>query len=571
MRLASFTVTNFRSITRARKINMGPITVLIGPNNEGKSNIVRALAIGLAVLEKIDRYAVLHAQILHAPHSDDPTKTFAWARDYPVHRQERFPGGQTKIQLEFELTDSELSDFQERTGSRINRRLPIEIALGDNTLGVTVLKQGPHSKKINRQVTRIAAFVCQRLVFQIIPAVRTADSARDIVNRIVARELGELEHDDRFRRLLDDIENLQRPILDRIANGIRETLSGFLPLIEEVTLEPKRDARIRTLRTSTDVIINDGTRTSLKDKGDGVQSLVALGMMRHASQLRAGSQAVVLALEEPESHLHPDAIHSLRRVIEELSRDQQILITTHSPLFVYPSQASANIIVNRNQASAAKSVTEIRSALGVRAYDSLLHAEVVLVVEGTGDSRTLRVILASLSESVSAAFDDHRLTIDVLGGAGKLGYKVSLITGAVCQVHCFLDDDIAGRTAGEAAIRQGLLRGSDITYSICDGRKESEVEDLYDPSVYAGRIERDFGVRITASELRHGKKKWSDAIARLFRSQGKHWSEVVEDRVKEAVADEVVSLGDTALWSGRRSSVEALVRSLETLIRQARE
>ena len=29
MRLASFTVTNFRSITRARKITMGPITVLV--------------------------------------------------------------------------------------------------------------------------------------------------------------------------------------------------------------------------------------------------------------------------------------------------------------------------------------------------------------------------------------------------------------------------------------------------------------------------------------------------------------------------------------------------------------
>ena len=41
MRLVSFSVTNYRSITKAYKLPIRQATILIGPNNEGKSNILR--------------------------------------------------------------------------------------------------------------------------------------------------------------------------------------------------------------------------------------------------------------------------------------------------------------------------------------------------------------------------------------------------------------------------------------------------------------------------------------------------------------------------------------------------
>ena len=66
---------------------------------------------------------------------------FEWTRDYPIDRQRRYPNGQVKIQLEFELTADELDEFYQQTGSRINSRLPIEILLGNETLSVTVFKR----------------------------------------------------------------------------------------------------------------------------------------------------------------------------------------------------------------------------------------------------------------------------------------------------------------------------------------------------------------------------------------------------------------------------------------------
>lgn len=50
MRLDSFSVENYRSITQARRISLTENTVLVGPNNEGKSNILRALSAAMYAL-----------------------------------------------------------------------------------------------------------------------------------------------------------------------------------------------------------------------------------------------------------------------------------------------------------------------------------------------------------------------------------------------------------------------------------------------------------------------------------------------------------------------------------------
>ena len=47
MQLVNFSVTNYRSITKAHKINLQNITVLVGRNNEGKSNILMALNVAM--------------------------------------------------------------------------------------------------------------------------------------------------------------------------------------------------------------------------------------------------------------------------------------------------------------------------------------------------------------------------------------------------------------------------------------------------------------------------------------------------------------------------------------------
>ncbi|MGH8336206.1 MAG: AAA family ATPase, partial [Gammaproteobacteria bacterium] len=53
--------------------------------------------------------------------------------------------------------------------------------------------------------------------------------------------------------------------------------------------------------------------------------------MRHASETSAGGRNLVIAIEEPESHLHPRAIHEFKEVILELAQKHQVLLTSHNP------------------------------------------------------------------------------------------------------------------------------------------------------------------------------------------------------------------------------------------------
>ena len=148
-------------------------------------------------------------------------------------------------------------------------------------------------------------------------------------------------------------------------------------------------------------MLDDGTPTSISYKGDGIKSLVSLAILKNMS---ATGRASIIAIEEPESHLHPDAIHSLVDVINGVSENHQVVITTHNPLFVQRNAVSENVIVNEGTAKPAKSIKEIRDILGVLPEDILINASHVLVVEGEDDKIALTKILKSLSTTLKALF-----------------------------------------------------------------------------------------------------------------------------------------------------------------------
>ncbi len=124
---------------------------------------------------------------------------------------------------------------------------------------------------------------------------------------------------------------LQQPVLDKISTTLKETLVEFLPNVRKVSVSIPPEERYRALRRACEIIVDDGTPTELLRKGDGVQSLAALSLMRHASETSGAGRNLILAIEEPESHLHPNAIHQLRAVIADIARKHQVIMTTHCP------------------------------------------------------------------------------------------------------------------------------------------------------------------------------------------------------------------------------------------------
>lgn len=559
MELVSFSVTNYRSITRAYKLPIRRSTVLIGPNNEGKSNILRALVTTLEMLSRIGGYKIQRGRFRS---SERFREFYDWQRDFPVSLQNKSPDGESVFNLELELSDAEIDEFETDVRSRLNGTLPIELTLGQKPPGFKVLKKGPGGPALSKKAEQIAQFISKRINLGYIPAVRTATSAHEIVGELVDRELATVESDPIYQQALKAIAGVQKPVLAKISASIKDTLKEFLPNVREVQVSIPEEERFRALRRSCEIMVDDGTSTPLMRKGDGVQSLAALSLMRHASESTGAGRNLILAIEEPESHLHPSAIHQLKTVLTDIAHKHQVIMTTHCPLFVDRASIKSNILVHKNKATPAKDVRQIREILGVRAADNLQHAELILIVEGEEDRRALTSLLKQHSKPLATAMAQQALGIESLQGGTNLSYKLSQIREAMCSAHTFLDHDACGLKSAQRADQEGLLLIADVTFTTCMGMKESEIEDMFDESVYSSMLQNRYGVSTLHPKFK-GTAKWSDRVAATFKHLGKPWSDQIEAKVKADVAELVEANPGTALNAHKRSSFDALISALE--------
>ena len=565
MQLVAFSVQNFRSITKTNRIDVGRLTVLVGPNNEGKSNVVRALITAMQILKRGSQPVTVKGARVRLPFSLRHTygRPYDWEDDFPVHLQ-KTPDGVTTFGLEFELDAVEIEEFRVHVKSSLNGTLPIRLTVGRSDVVLTVPKKGPGGHKLSQKASAIAQFIAERIEFEHIEAVRTAQSAEGVVRSLIEKELGAIEQIPEYQAALQKIRELQQPVLDGLSKRVHKSMVGFLPAIKSVRFEIAEEQRIRALRRSAKIIVDDGTPTDLERKGDGVQSLAALALMQHASEIGAKGKSFVIAIEEPESHLHPSAMHALRRVIAELSGKYQLVITTHSPLFVDRKNIKSNILVHKNKAVPAKSVDQIRSILGVRASDNLRHAELVIVVEGDEDKTALTALIRENSTQLAGALDSGRLAFETLAGGSNLSYVLGLLRDALlCSFHCFLDNDEAGRRSYEKAKSEGLVDIADVNFAAVGGMADSELEDLYELDFYRELIWNQYGVALDSNaKFRSNKRKWSERVSEVFKASGKPWNDGIKMSVKAKVSALVASDPKNALNVHKRSVVDNFVQAV---------
>ena len=558
MKLSDFSVVNYRSITTARKIKTNNMTVLVGKNNEGKSNILRALTLAMDIM-KIYSKDPRSLQIAVRPYLKNH---YSWEKDYPISLQEKNPNGWSSIDLNFELDEQDILAIRSMTGIRLSGCIPVRVSTNGAAAKIDIPKRGTAAFADADNKKKIIEYVCFKIDFNFIPAVRTEYDALRVVDSLIEKSLETLDTNPDYINAMNKIEELQQGILDGISNQIIEPLQEFLPTVRNVQIHIQNERRRIAMRCNTEIIIDDGTPTPIQQKGDGIKSLTALAILNIPARV---DRVSVVAIEEPESHLHPESARQLYDTIMSLSQTHQIVLTTHSPLFVNRTNLKENIIVNDGKATPVKKIKEIRDVLGIHISDNLTNAEHALIVEGEDDKIALEKLLPSMSTKIKRAIQNGTFIIDYIGGAGNLPYKLSFYRNLQCKYHVLLDNDDAGRHAGSEAERQGLLDVRNVTYAICNGSPNAEIEDCYNKAVYENAILNEFGVNINVAEFR-GNKKWSDRIAGCFLSQGKLWNDAMEKRVKLVVANEISEEVDTVLNEHKRSSMDALVTSLETLL-----
>lgn len=103
---------------------------------------------------------------------------------------------------------------------------------------------------------------------------------------------------------------------------------------------------IETFFKTTTMLVNDGTSVDFSEKGSGMQRAIALSLLQvYAKSISNIPNKIpkpfFLLIDEPEVYLHPNGQIKLLESLLELSKYQQIFITTHSP-FMFSSEDIRN-------------------------------------------------------------------------------------------------------------------------------------------------------------------------------------------------------------------------------------
>jgi ABC-type cobalamin/Fe3+-siderophores transport system ATPase subunit len=529
VKLAQVEVRNYRSLfmdgERAFTVELADgINALIGPNNCGKSNVLRAVALAL-----------------------DPNFPFDRERDKPADWQWAW----TRVTLDFrcdgrqsyEKTLLRYADEYERS---TNEGKYLTYA-SRGLLRLTVVFEGNAAEGANRREYLVAggagnrigdAKLLDRALKQFHSSLRfvlvesgqdlqsvLAGNFRDILRNVIRDHLRE-QFEGADRRRSGYVESLQGSLLLPLRDRIQEVVTGLFPEVTDVTLVPWVSSIDETLSNVT-VNVKDAIDTSLAAKGTGVRGAVLVAMLRYlADQTR---RSLVFAVEEPEAFLHPGAQEALRDDVEKLAErpDVSILITTHSP-FVVSRNASAKVVALAKDAEGRTFVSG--QAMGDESHASLLgglfrdaalpdileraarlpgDASGAVIVEGLTDEQFIRT--AALRCKRPDLVRD--LYISPAGGAEKAAVQAVLIKAQSAKpVLALLDDDPPGKAAYDMLKKRfGFHKDRELlSYRevMNDNNIGAEAEDLFPPNLMDAFVKEKGEERVIKSKVARKGGGW---------------------------------------------------------------
>lgn len=541
MKIESISITNYRSITAVKRIPLNDYSVILGKNNEGKTNILNAIRLGVTSLKMkaVMTGFPLKTQTLMQELRKERDNLYQYDRDFPMSLQSQSNANPTVLVLDFLLNDNEKKDFIKQTGIQNDGKISVKITYknvnGIDNFDIKILKKkGRGATSYKNKINEITDFIAKNINFQYIPAVRTESRSLSLLKELVSDELARI-NDDEYNAALKVVQEKQKALMERLSNQISEKIKVFLPSVKSADVILNDDIKRSFLRSDIDFVVDDGNKTNLSYKGEGIKSLITLALLNSTSNTTASR---IVAIEEPESHLHPEAIHQIHSVIQSISENSQVIITTHNGAFVNRLDLSSNILIDKGVGDTASSIGEIRELLGIQLSDNLVSADVVVIVEGSDDVKSFRSIFSKISSPIRDAISNKKLDFVDLGGATNLRYKCALYTSLMCKYYVIVDGDKCGVDAQRVTMQNGLLTTKELSILYAYGdNKESEFEDFLIKDLYKDMIFNDYGVDLNQSTFKGCKKKWSDRLKDTFLKQCKPFNDSVEEEIKLKIAN----------------------------------
>ncbi|GAA1639063.1 hypothetical protein GCM10009744_30630 [Kribbella alba] len=324
MGIRKVTVNNFRSIRAVDDLELGPLTVLIGRNNSGKSALLRAMYLAQAGVNfqsgdvRLRTGGPIVVDMTVAGGQYPGSISEHWSPTWgtmPDDIRIRVDANARSIDVKLVWRIAQASDLSEN-------RLPGGLSANrPGHLFVPILsrrRSGAYDQTINRERTA---------------TVHPSDSN---LAASISSLSGEYAEGVKFRRLIKSVFDLDRIDLFAAENG-----------------------------QSPGIAISSSEGIELERMGEGVS-----GALKILSEIALAGDHVFL-VEEPENDLHPEALRRLLDAMIEATVDgaSQFIVSTHSDLVLRMLGAEPGAVVYRTEMVWKDGLPETSYHLVADAYD----------------------------------------------------------------------------------------------------------------------------------------------------------------------------------------------------------
>lgn len=486
MRIARLRISGFRGIKEA-DIRLGQTSVLIGPNNVGKTTIIEALALVLG-RDGMVRTLTEHDFYGSTPAAVDRIKIIATITGFghpdPDQSPEWFAIRKGTPKWRDPATGTE-STVAKGPPSELICNIAFQARFDHDSLEVDTLRyfyddDTADDVFVEDSVTQVPIALVRDIGFFLIPASRSWDRmisfGSELFRRVVSTDSGLpaasiLAERDRLRTPTEPLENDARlkPIIEKVNTEI----SSLFGSGNEVKLRLTATDSASVLDAVVPHFTNDTGTVPAKRQGSGLISLQSLFLLLHFGNRRVESgKGFCLALEEPELHLPPTIQRRVLRRLKTLS--SQIIVSTHSPLVAGFSDPADLIVVSNDKGTVRASPlleaplppatpNSIRNLYQLRRVElvTALMAEGVLIPEGQYDYEWLSLLarlveLQPAAEAPGAHFSATMGVVPTLDSAVEETYK--RLSKTHPRIIPIVDGDPAGQGYATALVACGADR-----------------------------------------------------------------------------------------------------------------
>lgn len=438
MHLTRVVIKNHRRLAQT-DIEVRGHLILVGPNDVGKSSLLRCLdlLLGANTAQMYSRVTVDDFRDEAQPFTIEATVT-----DLDADDQAAFPD---------EITVDPVTNA-------VTLTLSFEATIEDSDGTILISRIAPNSGN-QRQLSRLQI---EQLGWNLLGATAMSRELREDRRSAVQDILQQVDlgmEKTNFESLINQIRDAlsTSPILGGLRGSLSAQLSKALPVDvgkDELKFETDAMADGDVLAGVRLRLERDGKVKDLTEQSDGLRALYAIALYDLVS-----TSANMVAVDEPEIHLHPTSQRSLARLLRD-GRNQKLL-ATHSPDIVsaFPADSIVSVrpggIVVQPEAGFLSDDEKLVVHWWVRDKLEPLTANGVIGFEGISD----RILIERIAELTDRNLDRLGISLVETRGSGNMPAIIKLFgqTGFQIPLSILIDEDARKETADILGVEPGAV------------------------------------------------------------------------------------------------------------------